>query len=126
MGAPPAPPWATIFFSIHEETVITQFRDKLQLYRRFVGNVLGIWMVDPDPAKDHLKWTSFVALMKDYYGVEWIFEERSKKVNYMDMMIAIREDRIITSLYEKNMNLHLYIPPPFCSPPGSVNRTSVR
>ena len=33
MGVPPAPPWATIFFGIHEETVLTQFGDKLQLYR---------------------------------------------------------------------------------------------
>ena len=53
MGAPPAPPWATIFFGIHEETVLAQFGDKLQLYRRFMDNVLDIWMVDPDPVKDH-------------------------------------------------------------------------
>ena len=25
MGAPPVPPWATIFFGIHEETVLAQF-----------------------------------------------------------------------------------------------------
>ena len=47
----------------------------------------------------------------DYYGLEWIFEERSKKVNYMDMTISIHEGRIVTSLYEKAMNLYLYIPP---------------
>ena len=39
--------------------------------------------------------------MQDYYGLEWIFEEKSKKVNYMDMTIAIRKDRIITYVYEK-------------------------
>ena len=44
---------------------------------------------------------SVVALMQDYYGLEWIFEERSKKVNYMNMTISIRKDQIITSLYEK-------------------------
>ena len=101
VGAPPAPPWSTIFFCIHEETVLTQFGDKLQLYHRFINDVLGIWLVDPNPSEDHRQWTSFVALMQDYYGLEWIFEERSKKVNYMDMTIAIREDRIITSLYKK-------------------------
>ena len=42
MGAPPAPPWATIFFGIHEEAVLAQFGDRLQLYRRFIDNVLGI------------------------------------------------------------------------------------
>ena len=118
MGAPPAPPWATIFFGIHEETVLARFGPRLQLYRRFIDDVLGIWLVDPDPVEDSRQWTSFVALMQDYYGLEWIFEEISKKVNYMYMTISIREDRIVTSLYEKSMNLYLYIPPHSAHPPG--------
>ena len=111
MGAPPEPPWTTIFFGIHEETVLAIFSTRLQLYRRFIDNVLCILLVDPDPAKDSQQWTSFVALMQDYYGLEWIFEEISKKVNYMDMTISIHKGRIVTSLYEKAMNLYLYIPP---------------
>ena len=111
MGAPPAPPWAIIFFGIHEDTVLSRFVHKLQLYRRFIENILGICLVDIDPVEDLRQWTSFVELMQDYYGLEWIFEERYKKVNYMDMTISIREDRIITSLYEKTMNLYFYTPP---------------
>ena len=34
------------------------------------------------------------------------------------MMISIREDQIITSLYEKSMNLYLYIPSHSSHPPG--------
>ena len=52
MGAPPAPPWATIFFGIHEETVLEIFGARLQLYRCLIGDFLGIWLVDPDPAED--------------------------------------------------------------------------
>ena len=33
MGVPPAPPWATIFFGIHEETVLTQ----LELVSNFIS-----------------------------------------------------------------------------------------
>ena len=73
MGAPPAPPWDMIFFVIHEEVVLAQFGDMLQLYRRFIDNVLGIWVVDPDPAKDHRKWTTFTSPMQDYYGLELHF-----------------------------------------------------
>ena len=101
MGEPPAPPWATIFFGIHKEIVLARFGNKLQLYRSFINNVLGIWMVDPEPVEDRQQWTSFIELMQDYYGLEWIFKERSKKVNYTDMTISIRKDRNITSLYEK-------------------------
>ena len=52
MGAPPAPPWTTIFFGIHEETVLAIFGARLQLYCRFIDDVLGIWLVDPDPAEE--------------------------------------------------------------------------
>ena len=76
MGAPPVPPWATIFFGIHKETVLAIFGPRLQFYRCFIDDVLGIWLVDPDPVKDLRQWTLFVALMQDYYGIEWIFEER--------------------------------------------------
>ena len=36
----------------------------------------------------------------------------------MDMTISIRKNQIITSLYEKPMNLYLYIPPHSAHPPG--------
>ena len=38
------------------------------------------------------------------------------------MTISIRKDRIITSLYEKSMNLYLYIPPHSAHPPGVLSR----
>ena len=106
--------------------MLARFVHKLQLYRRFIDNVLCIWLVGPNPVEDCQQWTSFVELMQDYYGLEWILEERSKKVLYMDMTILIHKDRIITSLYEKTMNLYLYILPHAAHPPGSVNHTSVQ
>ena len=118
MGAPPAPPWATIFFGIHEETVLAQLRKILKLYHRFIQNVLGIWLVNSELAKDHRQWTGFVSLMQDYYGLEWISEERSDNVNYMGITIAIHGNWIVTSLFEKAMNLYLYIPPHYESPLG--------
>ena len=63
IGAPPAPPWATIFFGIHEDTVLARFGHKLQLYCRFTDNFLGIWLVDPDSVEDFQQWTLFVELM---------------------------------------------------------------
>ena len=118
MGYPPAPPWATIFSRIHKEAVLNQFGDRLQLYRRFIGDVLGIWLVDPNPAKYHRKWTALKFLMKYYYGLSWFFEELSDTVNYMDMTISIRKDLIVTLLYEEATKLYLYIPSHSAHPPG--------
>ena len=106
MGVQPAQPWDSIFFGIHEETVLAIFGQKLQLYRYFIKDVLGIWLVDTDLVEDFQQWTSFVELIQDYYWLEWIFVKRLKKVNYMDMRILIRENWIITMLYEKSMKLY--------------------
>ena len=59
--------------------------------------------------------------MQYYYGLEWIFEEHSKTVNFMDMTISICEDRIVTSIYEKSMNLCLYILPHSTHTPGVLS-----
>ena len=42
MITPQAPPWATIVFGIHEESVLAHFGDRLQLYCCFMNNVLFI------------------------------------------------------------------------------------
>ena len=68
-GAPPEPPWATTFFGIHEDAVLAQFGDRLQLHHRFIDDVLVVWLVYPNPAKYHIKWTLFVSLMQDCYGL---------------------------------------------------------
>ena len=107
--SPPVPPWATILFGIHEESVLAQFRYTLKLYRRFINNVLGICLVDPGSAKDYRKWTSLTLLMKYYYGLVWNFKECPMTVNVIDMTISIHKDRIVTLLYEKFMLLYLYI-----------------
>ena len=69
-GAPPVPPWATIFFGIHEEAVLAQFGDMLQFYRGFINKVLGISLINPNPANAHRKWTTFTLLIQDYYRID--------------------------------------------------------
>ena len=129
MGAPPAPPWATIFFGIREEKVLARFGPRLQLYCCFIDDILGIWLVDPNPVEDSQQWTLFVALMQDYYGLEWIFEERSKKIKKGELyghddLDPRGSDRHVL-IQEINESLFVY-PSPFFPPPGSVNRNSFR
>ena len=78
-GALPALHWDTIFFSIYKEAILAKFKDTLQLYCRFIDNIVGIWLVDTNPAEDHPKWTAFTSLMKYYYSLEWIFKESLKR-----------------------------------------------
>jgi hypothetical protein len=118
MGTPPAPPYATLFFATFEDAILDQFGDSLFLYRRFIDDVVGIWLRDSDDAMDDSQWQDFKAMMNEDSGLEWIVQEQSTSVDFMDLSIRIDGQKIHTTLYQKAMNLHLYIPPHSAHPPG--------
>ena len=56
--------------------------------------------------------------MNNYPGLTWELKDPSDHVNFMDLTITIKKGEISTSLFEKPLNLHLYIPPHSAHPPG--------
>ena len=51
-------------------------------------------------------------------NLEWIVEPLSTTVDFMDITISIKDNKIVTTLYKKQNNLHLFIPPQSCHAPG--------
>ena len=49
--------------------------------------------------------------MNNYPRLTWEFNDLSDNVKFMDLMITTKNGTISTSLFEKPLNLHLYIPP---------------
>ena len=118
MGTPPAPPWATLFFAPHEDRLCEKYSHCLWLYRRFIEDVFGVWLVDEDPQQNKQNWTDFCTDLNAWYGLEWKSTTPSNTYNFMDLTISIVNNRIHTTLYEKEMNLYLYIPPHSSHPKG--------
>ena len=56
--------------------------------------------------------------MNNYPGLTWEFNAPSDKVDFMDLTISINIGQISTSLFEKPLNLQLYIPRQSAHPPG--------
>eukprot|EP00956_Cyclotella_meneghiniana_P035928 scaffold119601_cov26-Cyclotella_meneghiniana.AAC.2 len=59
MGTPPAPPYATIFYAIHENEMLKKWSERVPFYKRFIDDVFGIWLTHDDPAQDKLLWDEF-------------------------------------------------------------------
>ena len=118
MGAPPAPPYATASFGIHEETLLTEFSDNLLYYRRYIDDVFGIWHNHPDSTINAARWTCFVARLNDWPGLEWTVADPCPSVPFLDLSISLTDQSLMCCLYQKPMNLHLYIPPRSAHPPG--------
>ena len=123
MGTPPAPPYATIYYGIHEEKFLPHHARHVIFYRRFIDDVIGIWCPNKNQERDALECNEFRDTMNAFPSLTWEFSERSKSIDFMDMTISINNSkRIETTLFEKRLNLHLYIPPHSAHPPGLLPR----
>ena len=118
MGISPAPPWATIFFGLYETQLLAKWKQHISFYKRFIDDVLGIWLCHPCPIRDRKLWDEFCRDMQQWHGLEWKFEAPSNTVDFMDLTISIVGDRVETTIFEKPQNLYLYLPSPSSLPPG--------
>ena len=48
--------------------------------------------------------------MNNYHRLTWEFSDRTTKVDYLDVTISINNGKITFDLFEKALNLYLYIP----------------
>ena len=119
IGMSPTPPYATIYNGIHEEKILPHHSQCVIYYQRFIDDVIGIWCPNKNPKLDALEWNAFKNKMNAFPGLTWEFSEPSKTINFMDMTVTInKSNEIDTTLFEKRLNLLLYIPPPSAHPPG--------
>mgnify|MGYP006198016031 CR=1 FL=1 len=121
MGISPAPPWATIFYALHEQQFLPDLSEHIFYYKRFIDNVFGIWLPHYCPIHNKKIWDSFKLRMQDWHGLNWVFTQPSTTCNFMDLIISIINKKITTTIYKKEQNLYLYIPPHSAHPPGIIN-----
>jgi hypothetical protein len=120
MGAPPAPMYATLYFAIHESRIIPDFPE-LHFYRRYIDDGFGIWIPNPTTSStvDLQRWESFKTKFGNYGQLTWEFTDRCRSIDYLDLTLSFTPTgRINTSLYEKALNLYLYLPSHSAHPPG--------
>ena len=119
MGTPPAPTYANLFFAIHENRTLPKYSTNLLCYKRYIDDIFGIWIPSADADTDEKQWDNFVSDIDNYHGLKWIFSPRCAKVDFLDISISIRPGNVLhTTLFEKSLNLYLYIPPHSAHPPG--------
>ena len=119
MGTPPAPPYATIYYGLHESKFLPQYQNHVVFYKHFIGDSLEVWLPHPNQKINSQLWEEFTASMNNYPGLTWEFNTPTNKVDFMDLTISITNGNISTSLFEKPLNLHLYtaLCPPTRTPP---------
>lgn len=120
MGTPPAPMYATLYFGILEQRFLPIYNEVI-FYRRYIDDGFGIWVPQPgiSPTDQNENWTLFMESFNTVSSLEWDFSSLETTVDFLDLTITIDDDgRLFTRLFEKALNLHLYLPGHSCHPPG--------
>eukprot|EP00957_Ditylum_brightwellii_P131688 10043661-Ditylum_brightwellii.AAC.2 len=56
-----------------------------------------------------------------WFGLEWKVIESNTSADFMDLTMSLKNGNIQTMLFEKSLNLYLYIPPYSAHPPDVLN-----
>ena len=118
MGAPPAPTYANVSFATHELDILDRFCDSLAYYKRYIDDVFGVWISHPDPVVDARLWHHFQQYLNGWHNLQWVVSERTDEVVFLDLTIRLQGTSLKSTLFEKPMNLHLYLPARSAHPPG--------
>jgi hypothetical protein len=121
MGTPPAPAYANLYFGAHEHRRLPEWTASLALYKRYIDDIFGIWICDPNAAEDQRKWLEFQQQWNSFGQLEWEFSEHTTTINYLDLTISLDpHQQISTKLFEKPQNIYAYLSPLSCHPPGMI------
>ena len=114
MGTSCACAYATLYWAYMERKyIIPKWKQHLPFIRRFIDDKFGIWTGTQE------EFQSFTADLNSYCQLKWTTDGLSTSVNFLDLTIYIDKNRnIITKTFQKECNLHLYIPPHSAHPPG--------
>jgi hypothetical protein len=115
MGTPPALMYATLYFAIHESKLLPHF-PQLRFYRRYIDDGFGIWI-----GNDDIHWKEFQLAFASFGKLSWTFSTLTKRIDFLEITLEINAtDSIDTTLFEKALNLYLYLPPHLAHPPGGL------
>jgi len=119
MGTPAACAYATITFGHFENTVILpRFNSNLLYYKRYIDDIFGIWLPSTNGTDE--TWRLFTTELNKWGRLKWKIEQPSLQTVFLDLNIQLKNQEIITSTYQKAMNLYLYIPPLSAHPPSCL------
>lgn len=127
MGTPCAPAYATLYYAIHEMSFVPRYK-QVYYYVRYLDDILCIWKDNPTLTAANLAittenedaWVQFQSDTNNYGTLKWVFTERSDTIEFLDLCIYKHEHIIHTKLYEKALNLYLYLPAHSAHTPGTL------
>ena len=111
MGTSTALAYVQLYFIVHVLNFVQQF-PQLQFYVRYLDDIFIIWHPNHDSMQNSTNWSSFQESANSFGNLRWNFEKCTKPATLLDLEIHLDlNGQIHTDIYEKELNLYLYLPP---------------
>ena len=114
MGTPMAPNYANLFMAVYEEDLINSYYASTGLrpfvWVRYIDDIFMIW-TDGNEKLDHF--LSFAQKFSDSKKmkskIKFQINKSQAEVNFLDVIIKIKNGSLETSLFSKPTDAHLYL-----------------
>ena len=112
MGTPVAPSYANIFMGALEHNIIQLTSHILtNTWKRFIDDIQFIW------TSTSRNLTQFQNKMNtNHPTIKYTFDSSTECVQFLDIQITQRNNRLETQLYSKPTDSHAYLLPTSCHP----------
>ena len=105
MGSPMIPPYANIFMYQLEKNIVHKYKNsgKLLLYKRFIDDV---FIISKDSNVTELQ----NELNSLHPAIKLTWSPVAKHCNFLDLNISIKNGKLHTNVYQKQLNTYAYLP----------------
>lgn len=110
MGTKYAPSVANAFMAQWEEEVVHNNTPcQLELYKRFIDDILIVWNGDKDSLEQFL-----IGLNQDDRNITLTWTIDTKQIQFLDLVISIENNQLTTKTYFKEVTRNSYLPITSC------------
>lgn len=109
MGAKYAPSVANAFMAQWEEKAVHNTPCQLELYKKFIDNILIVWNRDRDSLEQFL-----TGLNQNDRNIILTWKIYAKQIQFLDLDISIENNQLITKTHFKEVTRNSYLPITSC------------
>ena len=114
MGTPMAPNYANIFMTKFETDLINSYYQKEGIrplvWFRYIDDIFFIWTDGPEKLSDFIKHAqNFSESTKMKSKIKFDVNQSTEKVNFLDVVVKLQRGVLVTSLYSKPTDAHMYL-----------------
>ena len=114
MGSPMAPNYANLFMAKFESDVIETYHQKTgfkpYIWFRYIDDIFIVWTHGADALDDFIVYNqNFSDNSNMLSNIKFEVNKSTNTVNFLDVSVTIKDNKLDTTLYSKPTDAHLYL-----------------